>query len=139
MDGKPTLLMFFSAGCEHNQGGIKDLNRLQGLFGGRVRVAGMTNLDAHQTKELAKKYSAKFPILSDRMASTIGAFGGKAGLDNALILSNGQIAHLWSGYDRTTLKQVEILLARNHGPHLNLDFTSFPKDREAGCAIGMTM
>ncbi len=125
--GKPTLLMFFSAGCEHNPGGIKDLNRLKALFGGKVRVAGMTNLDPRQTKELATKYHAKFPILSDQMAATIGAFGGKAGLDNALILPNGEIAHVWMGYDRTTIKQVEILLDRSHGPHLNLDLSTFPK------------
>jgi peroxiredoxin len=137
--GKPLLLIFFSAGCPHNKHGIKDANRLQSLLGEKVRIAGIANLDLRQSKLLSRAHHAKFPILSDEMAETIGKFGGSAGLDNALILPNGEVAHLWKGYDRNTLKQVETLIKKNQGPELNVDLSSFPKDRQAGCAIGMKM
>jgi peroxiredoxin len=137
--GKPLLLIFLSAGCPHNAHGIEDFNRLQSMLGGKVNVAGMVNLNEHQTKALSKLDKAKFPILSDQMAGVIGKFGGQAGLDNVLILPNGEVAHLWHGYDQTTLAQIETLLKNNHGPSFNLDLSKFPKSRQSGCAIGMNM
>jgi peroxiredoxin len=137
--GKPLLLIFLSAGCPHNAHGIEDFNRLQSMFSGKINVAGMVNLNDHQAKALSKLDRARFPILSDQMAGVIGKFGGHAGLDNALILPNGEVAHLWHGYDQTTLAQVETLLKRNHGMSLNLDLSRFPKSRQSGCAIGMNM
>lgn len=138
-EGKPLLLIFFSAGCPHNDHGIKDANKLQSLLGDKVRIAGMANLDLRQSRLLAKAHHAKFPILSDERAETIEKFGGTAGLDNLLILPNGEVAHLWKGYDRSTFKQVEILIKKSHGANLNVDLSSFPQYRQAGCAIGMKM
>jgi hypothetical protein len=138
-EGEPVLLLFLSAGCPHNAHGIEDFNRLQKMLDGKVKVAGMVNLNLRQTKALSRLDKANFPILSDQMAGVIGKFGGQAGLDNALVLPNGEVTHLWHGYDQTTLTQVETLLKRNHSPNLNLDLSKFPKTRQSGCAIGMNM
>ena len=136
---KPVLLMFFSAGCPHNAHGIEDMNRMSAMLKGKVRVAGMVNLDAAQTKQLAAKYHAKVPILSDLSAKTIMGFGASAGLDNALVLANGQIAKSWNGYNQSTIRQFEAELRKSGGPDLKLNLGSLPKDRQSGCAIGMDM
>lgn len=138
-NGKPVLIMFFAAGCPHNVHGIEDMNRLQALLGGSVRLAGMTNLDAKQTKQFAAKHHAKFPILSDPDGKVIAAFGAVGGLDNALVLANGEVVKRWIGYDQATLRQFESELQKAGGPALKLNIDSLPKDRQAGCAFAMDM
>lgn len=137
--GKPTLMVFFAAGCPHNVPGIQDMNRLYGMLGGKVRLVGMTNLDPKKTKIFARNHQAKFPILADPSGMICGKFGADAGLDNALILPGGQIDHLWSGYDQTTLKQLESELKKKASVNVHLSLASFPQTRELGCAIGMDM
>jgi peroxiredoxin len=137
--GKPILLVFFSAGCPHNVEGIKDMNRLDSMLGGKVRIVGMTNLDLKQAQILAYNHHATFPILADPTGMTIGKFGGQAGLDNALILPDGHIAKVWNGYNRSTLKQFQGLVGQRTPVKLHLSFSQFPKDREIGCSIGMSM
>lgn len=131
--GHPVLIMFFSAGCPHNVHGIEDMNRLAGQLDGRMRLAGMTNLDAAQTRQFAHKYHARFPILSDVKGKTVAAFGAGAGLDNALILLSGEVAGLWRGYNQATIKELERKLADHGGPKLHLDLSRLPKDRQSGC------
>jgi peroxiredoxin len=138
-EGEPILLVFFSAGCPHNVQGIKDMNRLDRMVQGKVRIIGMTDLDVAQSQILAHNHHARFPILADPTGKTIGKFGGQSGLDNVLILPDGHIARVWNGYNRSTLKQFEALLGSRTHLQLNLTLSEFPKDREIGCAISMSM
>ena len=131
--GKPVLLVFFTAGCPHNVHGIADMNRLVKMLRGRVRLMGITNLNAKETRLFALKHHTRFPVLADPKAKTIAGFGATASLDNALVLANGTTVKMWNGYNQSTLKQLEAELRRQHGPSLSLDLASFPKDRQSGC------
>ena len=137
--GQPVLMMFFSAGCPHNAHGIEDMNRLTKLAAGKIRIVGMTNLDAKQTKQFARNHHAKFPILSDSDGKVIAKFGALAGLDNVLILPNGKLAKKWTGYNQTTVGDVEAELSRRGYPALKLNVAHLPKDRQSGCAFGEDM
>lgn len=137
--GKPVLLMFFSAGCPHNEIGIRDMNRLLSVVGAQLRIMGMTNLDAAQTTRFADKYRAKFPILSDPTGSTIAKFGARAGLDTALILPDRRIDRLWSGYSQSTLRQLQSELAKHGKCNLKFSVVRFPAARQSGCAFGASM
>lgn len=131
--GKPTIVIFLSAGCPHNPPGIRDMNRLVAELHGRVRVVGMTNLDPSRTRQFARKYGARFPVISDTDGKVIEAFGAKAGLDTAVVTPGGGLTETWTGYSRGTLRKLFADIAEHGGPKLDVDLSAFPKDRQSGC------
>ncbi|RYZ15144.1 MAG: hypothetical protein EOO70_07135 [Myxococcaceae bacterium] len=53
-------------------------------------------------------------------------------LGNALLLPSGRFTHIWSGYNRWTLKRMQSDALRYARVRLRLDLSKFPKKLQVG-------
>jgi len=133
---KDTVIVFFSNGCPHNPKSAPDMNRLKAMFGTKVALIGMTNLDAAKAKAYAKELKLSFPLIADSKGETIEKFGGAHSLDIALInAKQKKVSKFWEGYDRTVISEMLNAIKSQSGTTIKTDLTLFPASRQSGCSF----
>ncbi len=133
---KDTVVVFFSNGCPHNPKAAPDMNKLKAIFGSKVSIVGMSNLNATEAKAYANELNLKFPLLADPDGKIIEKFGATHSLDFALVCSKDKkIGKLWNGYSRTIIGELFAEIKHHGGPAIKADLSSFPTGRQSGCGF----
>jgi len=140
--GRPVFLVNFSDWAKPSA--FADMNRLSRMLAGKVRVVGVVYSSPREIPKLVKKHHVRFLLVGgtvDEPGSEvllIRQFGvGPDGrtvyvLASALVLPDGRMTHVWSGYNRSTLRQMEIDLRKSTGIRLSLDLSRFPRKLRVG-------
>ncbi|RYG46774.1 hypothetical protein EON79_09230 [bacterium] len=116
--------------------GVTDLNRLERMMKGKVRVVGLVNGGQAGMRTAIERHGVRFLLLDD-VGSIVRDHlpsdnGQRFYLSNGLLLPNGRITHVWSGYDRWTLGRMQADLLKHTKIRLNLELARFPKRLQLG-------
>lgn len=140
--GKPVLLVFF---CNDLSGDafrtFKDWNRLSKSLSGKVRVVGIVVGTAKENRDFIKSAGLRFLALRQE-SNDFSLLSHIAPEDwrfyqmrNALVLADGRITHVWNGYSRQTLSEMELELKRYTGIKPRLNLSRFPQKLTVGQSI----
>jgi hypothetical protein len=129
----PVFLINFSDWKERSE--FEDMNRLNRMMAGKVRVVGIVfDRDPAALRAHARRSGIRHLLVGDfkLLVQQIAVGRSVYVLGNALLTSDGRITHIWSGYNRSTLRQMEIDLRRTTGIQLSLDLSKFPAKLRVG-------
>ncbi|RYG46775.1 hypothetical protein EON79_09235 [bacterium] len=145
--GKPVLLVNLTK--RGFPKGVADLNRLADMTAGKVRVVGYVWASLHTMRETVKKHDLRFLLVSsyqirvknnqkEHSPGDIGTSlttlndGHLYYLNNALLLPNRKLTHIWTGYNRWSLWRMAEDARRYGHVRLKLDLATFPKALQVG-------
>lgn len=120
---------------------VADFNLLAAMTKGKLRVVGFTYEGTSVVRQLARQAKAKFLLIGeDKQYSSLAltmqilADDGRTlyHLQTALILPNGHLAAVWTGYSRASLSEMQRIVRRRLGVSLRINLAKFPRKLQVG-------
>ncbi len=113
-DGRPTLLVFFKVTCPVCQLDWPYLEKLHRAHGDSLRVVGVSQNDAEDTRRFYAQYGkASFDLLLDPEPAFAAsdAFGVESVPHHVLIAPDGIVQKVYSGWSRREVEELDRRMA----------------------------
>jgi peroxiredoxin len=104
--GQPVLLVFIKDGCPCNAEFDSYLGRVEKLYRGDVRFAGVIDGDVDTARRYVEQSRVEYPILADPDRRLIRRFNARNGCYAALLAADGALDTLWPGYSADALRDL---------------------------------
>src|SRR5439155_9487181 len=104
--GRPVLLVFIKDGCPCNAQFDSYLGRVEKLYRGVVRFAGVIDGDVDAARQYVEQSHVEYPILVDPDRRLIHRFKALNGCYSALLTADGAVDSLWPGYSGDALRDL---------------------------------
>jgi peroxiredoxin len=105
-DGMPVVLIFIKQGCPCSIEVEPFFQRIEKLYAGEVRFAGVIDADAEAAARYAIAQDVAHPILADTEQRLIGRFGAKNACYVVLLTPGGVIDGFWPGCSADTMRHL---------------------------------
>jgi hypothetical protein len=110
-------------------------NRLRDKFKGKVRFAGIIDVNPKKAQAWAGRNAMSDPLISDATRKTIHAYKATNSAFSALLMPDGTIDKMWPGYSKEYLLDMNQRISKAvRAPETPLDVAFAPITRTAGCS-----
>ncbi|MFI5384634.1 MAG: TlpA family protein disulfide reductase [Fimbriimonadales bacterium] len=131
---KPQFVYFILEGCPCSLDAQPLFNALYRRYKDKVDFIGVINAGKATALDYAGQTTTLHPIVCDPDLRLIRAFGVKQSTYNLIVRSDGLVDHMWPGYSRDILRQINARLAKLTGtPETPFDASVAPETPASGC------
>jgi hypothetical protein len=135
--GRPVVLVFVKDGCPCSVDFEPFFQRVERLYRGAVRFAGVIDGDIATARRYATEQHVPYPVLADADLAIIRRFRAKNGCYASLLAPDGVIAGYWPGSSADALRDLGRRIADLCGvAERPLDVTGVPNALTTGCPFG---
>lgn len=132
--GQPVVLVFLKEGCPCNTDFEPFFQRVERLYRGKVRFAGVIDAGTEVARCYARQHQVPYPILADPGRAIIRRCGAENGGYVVLLTPQGLIDGSWPGCSADTLRALGQRIARLTGlKERSLDVTGMSDALLTGC------
>jgi hypothetical protein len=132
--GRPLALVFIKAGCPCSVEVEPFFRRVEALYRGEVRFAGVIDGDTDSARRYATEQDVAHPVLADPDKQIVGRFRAKCGCHVVLLTPAGVIDGAWPGCSAETMRQLGRRIALLAGvDERPLDTSGMPTSLTTGC------
>lgn len=132
--GQPVVLVFLKEGCPCNEDFEPFFQRVERLYRGKVRFAGVMDAGTEAARRYARQQQVPYPVLADPGREIIRACRAENGGYVVLLTSAGVIDGSWPGCSADTLRALGRRIARLAGlEERPLDVTGMSGAFTTGC------
>ena len=135
--GHPVVLVFVKDGCPCSVEFEPFFQRVERLYRGAVRFAGVIDGDVEAARVYATEQHVPYPVLADEKRTIIRRLQAKNGVYMSLLDKDGTIVGYWPGSSADTLRDLGRRIANLTGvAEQPLDVTGVPNVLTTGCPFG---
>lgn len=132
--GKPGVLVMTKDGCPCSIESQPFFNKIAEHYQERVAFLGIIDADSQAGKKYKTDFSVPYPMLSNTEIEVFKQYQAKQSVYIFLISADGTLEHVWPGYSRSMLEEMNAkLAAASDMAPAPLDLQMAPEEMTSGC------